>query len=577
MSTKIKKLTIEYFRGIPGTISIDFVAGSPLQPVSLVLCGDNGTGKSSVADALEFALQGRIRRKAVTPHSFAVNDKNPKVSVELADGSIVNRQLLFHNNKWHSSSTQPDDRFSISPFVLTRADILRFIDTPDIEKQVLFLDYFKGAIGKKTVLSQSAEEQKQKLTQELEINYLNRGKSIIKLATFLKVLPDEIPADTSKFEMFVTEKVYNGIEKQERDKLKKQGKLTIPRYINSQIRDIRSLFKEISRLKREIKTIEKQGLRTDTSTIQSILSDASAGLTKAFKELSPRNFVKEIELIFGKLSEVSLTMSVHLTNDKICSPQQIFSEANLDLLALLVFTSVLKEAGKRGQSKLLVLDDVFQSVDASIRVSVIDYLVKEFSDWQLVFTLHDRLWKNQLREILRKNGHQFIERDIVKWTFQDGPTISSSKELKDLLADSISRGESISICAHTGLLLESICDRLSWSLSTSMSRKKDDKYTLGDLWPGLAKALKKSSIKSQVEVVEKWIHLRNIAGAHFNEWALSLPLDDAINFANSVLSLYDSVFCNSCFSWIEPLGEGKYGYRCRCGTINITIPKIDAA
>ena len=569
MSTKINKITIEHFRGISGILNIDFAHSSSLKPVSLIISGDNGTGKSSIADALEFALQGRIRRKSVSAQSFAV-DKMPKVSVELADGTIVHRYLEFKYNRWEISSSIPDDRFSISPFVLTRADILRFIDTPDIEKQVLFLDYFKGAIGKKTVLSESAEEQKQNLTQELESNYLKRGKAINILASLLKVFPDEIPADIEKFEIFVTEKVYGGMQKQERDKLKKQGKLTIPRDIYVQVNKIRVLFKDVSRLKREIKAIEKRGRKADTSIIKSILSDASTRLTNAFKELSARNFVKEIELIFGNLSEVSLTTTVHLTNGKVCSPQQIFSEANLDLLALLVFTSVLKEAGKRGQSKLLVLDDVFQSVDSSIRVAVIDYLVKEFSDWQLVFTLHDRLWKNQLREILRKNNHQFIERDIVRWTFLDGPTISSSKELKDLLEDSVFRGESISICAHAGLLLESICDRLSWVVSISVTRKKDDKYTLGDLWPGLAKVLRKSSLKSQVEVVEKWIHLRNIAGAHFNEWALSLPLDDSRNFASSVLDLYNSVFCNNCYSWIEPLADGKFGYRCRCSNINIT-------
>ncbi len=41
-----------------------------------------------------------------------------------------------------------------------------------------------------------------------------------------------------------------------------------------------------------------------------------------------------------------------------------------DLVALLYFLAVLRAAGERGQARVLILDDVLQSVDAGIRVAL---------------------------------------------------------------------------------------------------------------------------------------------------------------------------------------------------------------
>jgi hypothetical protein len=106
-------------------------------------------------------------------------------------------------------------------------------------------------------------------------------------------------------------------------------------------------------------------------------------------------------------------------------------------------------------------------------------------------------------------------------------------------------------------------------LSISVTRRKDDRYTLGDLWPGVAKSLKKTGLREKIETVEKWIHLRNLVGAHFNEWAQSLSLGEAILFANSIIGLHSSLFCENCYSWIEPVLEGRQGFMCRCGKIRI--------
>lgn len=59
MSEKITHLTLRCFRGVPDELSIALEGGK-----SLVVLGDNGTGKSSIADGVEYFFTGRIEELA---------------------------------------------------------------------------------------------------------------------------------------------------------------------------------------------------------------------------------------------------------------------------------------------------------------------------------------------------------------------------------------------------------------------------------------------------------------------------------------------------------------------------------
>ena len=65
---KISSIDIKAFRGIPLKCQLDFTEKN--SPRSLILYGGNGSGKSSIVDALEFVLQGRIDR--------SISIKSPK-------------------------------------------------------------------------------------------------------------------------------------------------------------------------------------------------------------------------------------------------------------------------------------------------------------------------------------------------------------------------------------------------------------------------------------------------------------------------------------------------------------------
>jgi hypothetical protein len=575
MSKKISSIEIENFRGIPKKLKLDFWNKSFENPCSFIIFGDNGTGKSSIIDGIELGLQARIdRNKSLKSELKAspVSLKNydtAKISVNFQDKTSIEREINIIDEddnyifKLNNQAIVPS--YGIAPFVLRRSDILKFIQTPSHQKQVLFFSYIKS-IQEDNWSTDKDEESNAKDYEKLQLKN-QRREFVEKLANELKIPIEDIALDVSSFNTLILEKIYNGISKPERIKITRKG---YELKINNKALEIAKIIQVISekiqllnkKVQKEDKSITIQEITQDKLT--TIFSDAGKYLTTSFKAISTANFFDRIELRIGDTTKVSFDVIVHLKNGKEIKPNNIFSEANLDLLALLVFLSIIKEASENGQEKVLVLDDVLQSVDSSIRLMFVDFLLKNFSKWQLIFSIHDRLFLNQLKSIFRRHSHEFCEIEILKWDFDNGPFILKKEIGKDnSLATAITTNDINLITSQAGVLLEKICNHLSYSLPISIVRKKEDKYTLGDLWPGVFKKLKKTQISESLETIDKLTFLRNLFGAHYNEWALSLSNSEAFQYANAINNLYENVFCENCLNWIMLTSTNLW--RCNCG------------
>jgi recombinational DNA repair ATPase RecF len=140
MDLKLNTITIENFRGIPGKLTLDLESGSGNKPKSLILFGDNGTGKSSIVDAIQFALQGEIGRERKMKSGISLHSESlPMVQVILSDGREVSRSVISEIDGVKLSNSNRDKDFYVAPFVLRRSDILRFLNTPDEKRQIVFL------------------------------------------------------------------------------------------------------------------------------------------------------------------------------------------------------------------------------------------------------------------------------------------------------------------------------------------------------------------------------------------------------------------------------------------------------
>ena len=91
---KIENVLIENFRGIKGKLEL------ALEKQSVIIFGENGSGKSSIIDAFEFCLKGEIQNSndfssSILPEIINCEDNNnyAKAEVVFDDGSLFNRNI----------------------------------------------------------------------------------------------------------------------------------------------------------------------------------------------------------------------------------------------------------------------------------------------------------------------------------------------------------------------------------------------------------------------------------------------------------------------------------------------------
>ena len=568
---KIRKIEINSFRGIPDKLSIEFPIVNN-KPVSLIILGDNGVGKSSIVDAIEFCLQAQISQsKLITPSVKSLySDKLPEISVFLESGDIVNRKLIEDEQGSLLNEKHPHNLFSVSPFVLRRHDILRFIDSSEAERTLVFSNYLRSEVD--IDWKEHPIDELRRLQDERLLAKQKRDKLIKELSIELNIFENEIPFNPKEYHEFVRVKILNGLSRKEIDAKKittglNQKAILIADDLYKAMSEHRKIKNQINSfsISNNISTFPKHLL----NQLADFLGKVGTKLTETFLEISTLDFIERIEIDYGNQSVLAISLVLVLKNGTRCKPNQLLSEANLDLLALMFFLAFIQESAERGQAKFLILDDVLQSVDSTIRVNFLSFLLKNFSDWQYLITAHDRLWHRQLIELMNLYGHQHSTISIVEWSFDKGPKIATaSNNIIESLNLAIENNDLISICSNSGLLLEQISDGISKSLNTTIHRRRDEKYTLGDLWPGISKLLKKTVLKDKIESVELLLHLRNLIGAHFNDWAMSLPLKDAKSFGEAVIELYHSLKCEKCATW--PINNTEFNfYSCKCGSVVI--------
>src|SRR5690606_36367537 len=107
---KVKKITIENFRGLRLPLDVDFVKGNKL--TSALIYGRNGTGKSSIVDSWEwlhnFDIEN-LRREGVYATDFphkASGGNNSYISVEFQHPTINSATVKFNPKKITTPTTE---------------------------------------------------------------------------------------------------------------------------------------------------------------------------------------------------------------------------------------------------------------------------------------------------------------------------------------------------------------------------------------------------------------------------------------------------------------------------------------
>lgn len=107
-----------------------------------------------------------------------------------------------------------------------------------------------------------------------------------------------------------------------------------------------------------------------------------------------------------KVLNQSLVAKVRVRTHDVAAPQSFLNEGRQSALALALYLAgrtVCAPLGRQ-QLKLLVMDDLLISLDASHRRPVLDVILSEFEDWQIILLTHDRYWFQLAREQIAATG-----------------------------------------------------------------------------------------------------------------------------------------------------------------------------
>jgi recombinational DNA repair ATPase RecF len=561
---RIVDVRVTGFRGSAGMVTLDLTKGG--RAADVLLWGDNGEGKSSLIDGMEFALQRRVDRSADFNSTLRASIRNlsasiAHASVTLSDESLIERSLVRNKaGRDEPSDSEVRPGFRIAPLVIRRADILRFLDTDALTRGTVFFDYFPHP---SQALGERPDEELKMMEEERFLLRVARDDLAEQLAGRYPEAKTDF-ADSGQLDRFVEYLLAQADAEQFENPFD-----AIPEDVRGTIGELRAVQLRMRQIKgkvdKGVQSLNPVAYRSQLSRVVPILRSVGEDLTASFKRIARADHVTAIKVLVAKTGPVSLDVVVDFDNGASALPQQVFSEGYKDLIALLFFLAVTRKAAEFGQARILVLDDALQSVDATIRRGVMAYVLDEFKDWQLIITGHDRAWQEQLRDLFIRKNRVFVERRVAGWSFSAGIAVTSgSPSLADSTRGALARRDERLTASATGTLLEQITQELSWRVGISVTRRRGDRYTLGDLWPGVAKALRATSLRDTVSAIDEEYGLRNSLGAHYNDWADGIPWSDIRNFAEDVLKLHDAVYCASCADWAERKGKEL---RCRCGTV----------
>jgi len=129
VAERLHKLTMRSFRGVPDAMEVDFGEGQ-----SLAVYGDNGTGKSTIADALEWFFTGGIELLSHEGRQHAIKNLGPagggETSVELLTSGNLGGKVVFPDERG-------PDAFGVASretFLLRGRTLADFINKTKTEK-----------------------------------------------------------------------------------------------------------------------------------------------------------------------------------------------------------------------------------------------------------------------------------------------------------------------------------------------------------------------------------------------------------------------------------------------------------
>lgn len=324
-----------------------------------------------------------------------------------------------------------------------------------------------------------------------------------------------------------------------------------------------SLQWKASQLRRIAELIE----HARKAAVQQLVESVADTADKYFQMIHPGESIGKPMLEVPERGSGSLTLSGEFYGHR-SDPRGHYSEGHLDSLGLCIFLAIRRlHHEQQPELALLILDDVLHSVDADHRRKTAKMIVNEFSDHQILITTHDPLWLEHLKVVTRTSG--FLLQRINSWTIEDGPTLTDYlADYEWLVSAEAKNAKPADKVITAGRLLEETLQNLCHNLSVSIPYRRGGDYTIDPLWTNFMKSAKSnaefwSAAQKAICDIDELRMLRNLVGAHWNEWAQQLTPSEADDFCAAVVALRNASYCHKCGDFLERIAQLDGVWSCK--------------
>ena len=307
-----------------------------------------------------------------------------------------------------------------------------------------------------------------------------------------------------------------------------------------------------------------------------ILADIVSEVGRLYEKVHPGEGLEKVRLELDPQKRASLEMYGNFNGKGETPPQAYFSQSHIDTLGLCIFLALA--AKEEPEDTILILDDVLSSVDEPHIERLVNMIYDEVEKFRhCIVTTHYRTWKEKIKwKMVKSDKCQLVE--LTRWTFHGGISLTNSlpeiDRLRKLLEETTPDPRAISSLA--GVVLESALNFLTYLYECRVPRRKNERYTLGDLFPAIEKKLRQSLkveilmgkvdgeleyrteyLYEHIEKLDSMTSVRNEMGSHYSEESFQLPENDAIDYGKHVLSLIEMLM-DEAVGWPKNDKSGSY-------------------
>jgi len=371
----------------------------------------------------------------------------------------------------------------------------------------------------------------------------------------------------------------------ERDELQKDvNQFNSIRVLYGQVRECNREVREAMTLRQGLERVLEIAHAKRVAFTQAVLDGVRDECNRLYALIHPDEPLALDRLYLNEKQKASLEQRCQFEDRNDVIPQAYFSESHLDTLGFCLWLSVAKLSS--GGDSVIVLDDVFTSVDNAHFTRILELLVSESENFsQLIVTTHNRQWRDRYasQQIPHKVSH-FIE--LQSWSRAYGIRSAKTKPDVDALRDALHTApfDRQAAASKAGVLAENLFEALAAIYQCRLPYKRDRRYQLGEYCSGtssLAKEMKirRSSLasaagleeveaKSLFEAIARQTWIRNQVGAHFNLDGAGIADADVKRFGQSVLDLAETIICRVCGELPQKRVDSYW--RCGCGQTLMT-------